>query len=155
MTKMEMTEQEVRRIAREESMAVFEKSISSLKKELGAVKRSTKKTQSTLERLERLLLGEMGVEKEDTLKARATYAYEYARRNTDLRMVERAVPALQWFEDWNRPEVGCEESKLQILGKVITAYSSIKWMLAFFGITTIVNAIPAIKMIIEFIEGLL
>jgi glycerol-3-phosphate dehydrogenase len=150
----DMTEKEVRRIAREESLAVFEKAVVKIDKEITQVKNFSRKTQQTLERLERLLLGEMGTEKEDTLKARATYAYQYARRNTDLRIPERTIPVLDWFEDWNRPEAGYDESRLEIIGKIITAYKSIKWLLAFLGITTLVNALPAIKMIIEFVGGL-
>ena len=150
----DMTEQEVRRIAREESQGVFEKSIAAVTEQLAEVKKFSQQNQKTLARLERLLLGEVGTDKDDTLKARATYAYQYAKRNLDLRIVERAIPALQWFEDWSCPEVGCNESKLQILGKIITAYSSLKWLLAFLGITTLVNALPAVKMIIEFVEGL-
>jgi len=154
MTKMKMTEQEVRRIAREESMAVFEKSISSLKKELGAVKRSTKKTQSTLERLERLLLGEMGVEKEDTLKARATYAYEYAKRNVDAHIIERAIPALDWFEDMNQIERGCSESKLSTLGKMITSWTSIKWLGGLFGVINLATLLGLVLLIVNFIRTL-
>jgi len=150
----DMTEQEVRRIAREESQEIFEKSIGKVTDQIKLVKELSEQNQKTLARLERLLLGEMGVDKDDTLKARANYAYQYAKRNSDLRIVERAIPALQWFEDWSCPEVGCNESKLQMLGKIITAYSSLKWLLAFLGITTLVNALPAVKMIIEFVEGL-
>ena len=150
----DMTEQEVRRIAREESQVIFEKSIGQVTEQIKLVKQLSEQNQKTLGRLERLLLGEMGVDKDDTLKARANYAYQYAKRNSDLRIVERAIPALQWFEDWSCPEVGCNESKLQMLGKIITAYSSLKWLLAFLGITTLVNALPAVKMIIEFVEGL-
>jgi glycerol-3-phosphate dehydrogenase len=149
-----MTEKEVRRIAREESQEIFEKSIGKVTDQIKLVKELSEQNQKTLARLERLLLGEMGVDKDDTLKARANYAYQYAKRNSDLRIVERAIPALQWFEDWSCPEVGCNESKLQMLGKIITAYSSLKWLLAFLGITTLVNALPAVKMIIEFVEGL-
>jgi glycerol-3-phosphate dehydrogenase len=150
----DMTEKEVRRIAREESQEVFEKSIAAVTKQLTEVKKFSQQNQKTLARLERLLLGEMGTDKDDTLKARATYAYQYARRNSDLRIVERAVPALEWFEDWNKPEVGCNESKMESLGKLITFYNNLRWFLALLGVTTLVNAIPAIKMIIEFIEGL-
>jgi glycerol-3-phosphate dehydrogenase len=150
----DMTEKEVRRIAREESQEIFEKSIGKVTDQIELVRDLSEQNQKTLARLERLLLGEMGVDKDDTLKARATYAYQYAKRNTDLKVVERAIPALQWFEDWNKPEVGCDESKMESLGKLITFYNNLRWFLALLGVTTLVNAIPAIKMIIDFIEGL-
>jgi hypothetical protein len=148
----EMTEQEVRRIAREESQEVFEKSVKDIKAEIAQVKLLSVENKEVLARLERLLLGEMGVDKDDTLKAKATYAYSYAKRNTDLNIVGRAIPALEWFEDWNKPEPGYEDSKMDVLGKMIVAYNRIKWLLALFGITTLVNAIPALKIIAEFIS---
>jgi glycerol-3-phosphate dehydrogenase len=150
----DMTEKEVRRIAREESQEIFEKSIGKVTDQIKLVRDLSEQNQKTLARLERLLLGEMGVDKDDTLKARATYAYQYAKRNSDLRVVERAIPALQWFEDWNKPEVGCDESKMESLGTLITFYNNLRWFLALLGVTTLVNAIPAIKMILDFIEGL-
>jgi glycerol-3-phosphate dehydrogenase len=153
-TKKDMTEKEVRQIAREESQTIFEKSIGQVTEQIKLVKQLSEQNQKTLARLERLLLGEMGTDKDDTLKARATFAYNYAKRDTDLRIRERAIPALQWFEDWNSPEVGYDVSKLQILGKIITAYSSIKWLLAFLGLTTVLNAIPALEMIINFFKNI-
>jgi glycerol-3-phosphate dehydrogenase len=148
-----MTEQEVRRIAREESMQVFEKSIATVTKQIEEIKMVSKQNQSTLGRLERLLLGEMGTDKDDTLKARATFAYQYAKRNTELKIVERAIPALLWFEDWNTPEMGSKESKMQSLCKLVTFYNNIRWFLALLGITTLINAVPAIKLILEFFES--
>lgn len=149
MAKKEMTEQEVRRIAKEEAAKVQKQ----LVRKIDKLEKSISANTEILQRLDRLLLGELGTDKEDTLKARATFAYQYAKRNTDLKIVERAIPALAWFEDWNRPEIGCEESKLQMLGKVINAYTSIKWLLAGLGITTILNALPVIKMIAEWVKS--
>ena len=150
----DMTEQEVRRIAREESQEIFEKSIGKVTDQIKLVKELSEQNQKTLARLERLLLGEMGVDKDDTLKARANYAYQYAKHNTELQVVDRALPALQWFEDWNRADAGYDHSKLEVLGSIIIAYDRIKWLLALFGVTTLINALPAIKMIISFVEGL-
>jgi len=147
MTK-EMTEQEVRRIAKEEAGKMQK----ALVKKVEKLEKSINESTEILQRLDRLLLGELGVEREDTLQARAVYAYNYAKKNTDLQIRERAIPALKWFEDWDTPDAGCQESKLQILGKIITAYSSIKWLLAFFGLTTFLAAIPAIKTIADWLQ---
>ena len=105
--------------------------------------------------MERLLLGEIGTNEEDTLKARANFAYLYAKKNTDLQIIERAEPALDWFEDMNLCEKGQKESKLESLGKMITFYTNVRWLLGLIGITTIVNSIPIIQGIIEWIMSLI
>lgn len=139
----ELTEREVRSIAREEALKIQKDVL----KELGEVK-------STLSRLERLLLGEIGTNEEDTLKARANFAYLYAKKNTDLKIIERAEPALDWFDDMNCCEKGQKESKLESLGKMITFYTNIRWLLGILGFTTIVNSIPIIQGIIKWFVSL-
>lgn len=139
----ELTKTQVRAIAKEESMKVQKEVL----KELSDVK-------ETLSRLERLLLGEVGTEEEDTLKARANFAYLYARRNTDAKIIDRAKPAIKWFEDMNETEPGCKESKLDTLGRIIGLFGKIEWLLALLGVTTVVNAIPIIKGILEWVSNL-
>ncbi len=139
----ELTKTQVRAIAKEESMKVQKEVL----KELSDVK-------ETLSRLERLLLGEVGTEEEDTLKARANFAYLYARRNTDAKIIDRAKPAIKWFEDMNETEPGCKESKLDTLGRIIGLFGKIEWLLALLGVTTVVNAIPIFKSVLEWISNL-
>lgn len=139
----ELTKTQVRAIAKEESMKVQKEVL----KELSDVK-------ETLSRLERLLLGEVGTEEEDTLKARANFAYFYARRNTDAKIIDRAKPAIKWFEDMNETEPGCKESKLDTLGRIIGLFGKIEWLLALLGVTTVVNAIPIFKGVLEWISNL-
>lgn len=143
MTESTLTEREVRKIAREEAMKVQKDVL----KEISEIK-------STLSRLERLLLGEIGTNEEDTLKARANFAYLYAKRNTDSRIIERAVPALEWFEDMNECEKGEKESKLESLGKMITFYNNLKWVLGVIGFTTVINSIPILESIIKWVMSL-
>ena len=143
MTESVLTEREVRKIAREEAMKIQKEIL----KELSDVK-------STLSRLERLLLGEIGTNEEDTLKARANFAYLYAKRNTDSRIIERAVPALEWFEDMNECEKGEKESKLESLGKMITFYNNLKWVLGIIGFSTVINSIPILENIIKWVMSL-
>lgn len=143
MTESVLTEREVRKIAREEAMKVQKDVL----KEISEIK-------STLSRLERLLLGEIGTNEEDTLKARANFAYLYAKRNTDSRIIERAVPALEWFEDMNECEKGEKESKLESLGKMITFYNNLKWVLGIIGFSTVINSIPILENIIKWVMSL-
>lgn len=139
----ELTEREVRSIAREEALKIQKDVL----KELGEVK-------STLSRLERLLLGEIGTNEEDTLKARANFAYLYAKKNTESGIIEDTKPAIEWFKDMNFCEKGQKESKLESLGKMITFYTNIRWLLGLLGFTTIVNSIPIIRSIIEWFMSL-
>lgn len=143
MTESVLTEREVRKIAREEAMKIQKDVL----KEISEIK-------STLSRLERLLLGEIGTNEEDTLKARANFAYLYAKRNTDSRIIERAVPALEWFEDMDECEKGEKESKLESLGKMITFYNNLKWVLGIIGFSTVINSIPILENIIKWVMSL-
>lgn len=138
-----LTENQIRRIAREEALKVQRDVL----KEIGDIK-------TTLDRLERLLLGEIGSNEEDTLKARANFAYLYAKRNTETKVIERAIPALDWFEDMNQIERGCSESKLSTLGKMITSWTSIKWLGGLFGVINLATLLGLVLLIINFIRTL-
>lgn len=138
-----LTEKQIRKIAREEALKVQRDVL----KEITDIK-------TTLDRLERLLLGEIGSNEEDTLKARANFAYLYAKKNTDLKIIERAIPALDWFEDMNQIERGCSESKLSILGKMITSWTSIKWLGGLFGVINLATLLGLVLLIINFIRTL-
>jgi glycerol-3-phosphate dehydrogenase len=144
MTEKFLTEKQVRRIAKEEAVKVQKE-----------VLREITDVKDTLARLERLLLGELGTDQEDTLKARANIAYSYAKKNIDAKIIERAEPALEWFEDWDRPEKGCKESKLESLAKLITFFLNVRWLLALIGITTVLNAIPVIRAVLEWVSCLI
>jgi len=139
-----LTEIEVRKIARDE----ISRFMIDIKEDVRKINGVSNENRKILERLERLLLGEMGVESEDTLKARANFAYRYARRNEDLNIIERAIPALDWFDDMKRVEEGCGESRLASLNKIIRFYSSMKLILGLLGITTLINSIPIIQQVI-------
>lgn len=147
MTKI-ITESDVRRIAKEEVTLALK----DIKNELRIVTKASEENRKILERLERLLLGEVGSDVNDTLKAKASFAYLYAKRNTDLKIIERAEPALKWFEDMSEIEPGCKESKLDSLGKLIGLYLNIKWMLAVIGLTTVINSLPILNQIIIWVQ---
>jgi len=146
MTK-QITRTEVREIAREEVSKANKIMIEKME-EIAKVSESNKEV---LERLERLLLGEVGVEEEDTLKARANFAYLYAKRNTDSKIIDRAKPALRWFEDMAYIEPGCKESKLDTLGRVLGWFTKAEWLLALFGVSTVTNFVIIGKFIYDLI----
>lgn len=142
-----LTEAQVRKIAKEESLKIIKREILDIKEEL-------RKQGNILGRLERLLLGEDGVSQDETLKWKANFAYQYARMNTESKIIDRADPALRWFEDMNTIEPGCKETKLESLGKLITFYTNIRWLLALIGFTTVINAVPVIETILKWVAEL-
>lgn len=145
-----ITEQQVRAIAREEAVLVNKEVVIEVEK----LRQSIMNNTEILKRIDRLLLGETGVDEEDTLKARANFAYLYAKRNTDAKIVDRAVPALRWFEDMGEIEPGCKESKLETLGRIIGLFSKVEWLLALLITATGVNTVLLGKAIYEFIMSL-
>ena len=145
-----MTREEVRKIAREEAGKMNKELVKRIEKLEESIHNNT----IILQRIDRLLLGEVGVNEEDTLKARANFAYLYAKRNTDAKIIDRAIPAIKWFEDMAEIEPGCKESKLATLGRIIGLFTKIEWILALLGITTLLNAIPVVKMVIEFVSNI-
>ncbi len=147
-------EQQVRAIAREEARKEANKVTKELVRKVAGLENSINTNTEILQRIDRLLLGEVGVNEEDTLKARANFAYLYARRNSDAKIIERAVPALKWFEDMAEVEPGCKESKLQTLGRIIGLFTKIEWVLALLGITTGVNTVLVVKAIYEWLQSL-
>jgi len=142
-----ITEKEVRRIAREESLKIITKELTQIKKEL-------KKQGEILARLDRVLLGELGAEKDETLKWRANFAYQQAMSIKNSKVLERIEPMLALFEDWNLVEKGEKESKLESLGKMIVTYRNIRWLLAILGVTTLLNALPVLSEIAQWFANL-
>lgn len=150
-----ITIERIREIAREEDAKVIKKlsnEITSLRKDIDTIRQDISSQCEILKRLERLLLGEEGTDIDDTLKARANFAYQYAKRNTELKIIERAVPALDWFEDMSTVEPGEKESKLDTLGRVIGLFTRIEWVIGLIGVTTVINTVPVIKTILDWIQ---
>ena len=142
------TEKEVRQIAKEEAIKVG----GDILKEMEQLKLSTVENEKILKRLERLLLGEIGTDESETLKAKANFAYLYAKRNTDANLVAKFMPIAEWFDDMNIPEKGCDESKFDTLGKMITAYSSMRWLAGLFGVVSISTLIGLGILVMNFIK---
>ena len=136
-----MDEDRVRVIAREESTKLF-----------ATLSKNINKNTKILSRLERLLLGEVGVNEEDTIKARANFAYLFAKQNTANQIVERLTPALKWFEDMDEIESGDKESKLDSLGKIISFYTGVKFLFGLIGFTTLVNSIPILVTVLKWLK---
>lgn len=151
-----LTEQEVRQIAREEAMKVQKGLVSDVKEIKKDLKNSNKvssENRESLKRLERMLMGEFAGDSKEALKGRADFAYQYAKRNTDLRICERAIPALEWFERVNVAEPGEGLSMLEKMGKIVNVYDRLSWLIAVIGVSSITTAIVAINIIKDWIQS--
>lgn len=140
---MELTELRVKEIAREE-MQIYVKQLS---EDVSSIREGQR-------RIERLLEGEAGGFAEENLKAKADFAYRYAKKSTDLLLPERLEKELKWYENMSSVDEGEPESKLVTLGKMITYYRNVKWLLGIIGISTVINSIPVIILVGKWILGL-
>lgn len=149
----ELSESKMRQIAKEEAEKEVSRITKSLNRKIDEIVKCNEESNKILARLERLLLGEEGVDEQDTLRARALFAYAHAKESSDSRFSERTLPVIQWYEDMERIPRGDKHSKLDSLGKIINLYDNISWLLGIIGIATIFNAIPVIKTIIDWISN--
>jgi len=136
-----MTEDQIKKIARKAAAEEVSMTMKTLEDKIDA-------QGEMLSKLYRVLLGEEGIPEEETLSYRARMAHEFARSN--LNVVEEVVPILAWYKRWNTPQPGCDESYFQKLGRIISLYDKVKWLLGLLIATSVFNAIPAIKGIMEF-----
>jgi hypothetical protein len=147
----EITEQKVRQIAKEEANKVHKK----LTADILVIKEVGLSNKKTLDSIKRMLMGEFKEDSAYALKGKADFAYQYARKNTDLQIIPRALPALEWFERMNTPEPGDDCSSLIKLGKMINAYDKIAWLWTLVGASLFTNILISVPKIIEVIGKLL
>ena len=136
-----MTEEQIKKIARQAAAKEVSMTMKTLENKIDA-------QGEMLSKLYRVLLGEEGIPEEETLSYRARMAHEFARSN--LNVVEEVGPILAWYKRWNTPQPGCDESYFQKLGRIISLYDKVKWLLGLLIATSVFNAIPVIKGIMEF-----
>jgi hypothetical protein len=146
----QITESKVRAIAREEALKVQTELI----KDIAEIKEATSTNKDTLESIKRLLMGEFKEDSAQALKGKAEFAYQYAKKNTDLGIVVRALPAIAWFERMDTPEPGDDLSALQKLGKIINSYDKIAWLWGLVGASLITNLLTSAPRMIEIITNL-
>ena len=140
-----ITEKEVRAIARDEIAIAFTDSVNGLQNQIS-------ENTHILGRLERLLVGEEGTEESDTLKARANFAYGYAKHNSELKLWEKTTPIIDWFNDMNTPDKGCKKSNFEIDGEVREAFKNLKFILGLFGVVNLTTLIAVIILLRDFLS---
>lgn len=150
----ELSESKMRQIAKEEAKKEVMRVNKSLNKKIDSLVKCNKETNEILGRLERLLYGEQGVDEADTLRARALFAYEFARRTTETKTLDRVQPVVNWFERMSEKEKGHKHSRLESLSRMITFYDNIGWLLSIIGIATVFNAVPVIQGILQWLNNL-
>lgn len=106
-----------------------------------------------IKEIKEALLGSDNKYKKDVgLSSMIKFSYDYAKANTDSKLIERAIPAIDHFYNWNEGAEGF--AKWDILDKVIEDFVFSKRMKLFFGIGSwagIIALISSIGGIIGFI----
>jgi len=143
----ELTVKQVRRIAKEESDIAIREAISEIKKQLD-------ENNDVLKQLKRLLLGEIGINEEESLRKKAIFAYDFAEKEIDKCMPERIGKVVEWYEDNEEIKKGSSESNFETNAKMRLAYRNFKWLIGLLGVTTVMSAIPVIERVIGWIEKL-
>lgn len=124
------TEQEIKKIVREEMKEVFNE------------------LQSDIRDIKKALLGDVEYNTKGLLE-RVRENADYISENRATKIAQRAEPAVRWYEDMVEIEDGCSKSKMGILNEIISGYTSIKWIVAALGISGVVSLITLIRDVIE------
>ena len=79
---------------------------------MSTLKKESEKQGKSLHRIERALLGDDGLQDVGFAKM-ITESYDYVRKNKEAQVIERAIPAITFFENWEK------ESKWGEIDKVL------------------------------------
>lgn len=130
-----MTEEAVKQIVAEEIGRLF----GQMQDDITNIKRGQ-------ERIERVLLGDKDYE-DDGMASQVKFAYTYARKNTESRLIERACPAIEHYERYEKN--GFWDS----LEQMIDGYKVWKWLIAFTGVGTLMGLINIAFLVIDLINA--
>ena len=121
------TETEIRELVRKEIMECF--------KDLQSDVLETK------EDIKIIKLALLGDEKYNHtgLVAQVKENSEYINTNKTLEIVDRAKPAIEWYEDWSVPNNGYKTSRIELLSEIMSAYSNIKWLIGGIVVLGLIN----------------
>lgn len=101
---------------------------------------------------EALIGGSNKYKKNEGLASMIQFSYDYAKANVDSKVVEKALPAINFYYDWSEGEKG--KTKWDVLNSVIDDFLFSKRLKLFFGIGSwagICSLIISIASIISFI----
>lgn len=144
-----LNEKEIKALIRQEISDCF-KDIVTAQEEQGL---AIKQQGNDIREIKEALLGSDNKYKTDTgLSTMIKFSYDYAKANTDSKLIERAIPAIEHFYNWSEGNEGF--TKWDILEKVIDDFVFSKKMKLFFGIGSwagIMGLISSVGGIIGFI----
>ena len=100
------------------------------------------KTQKGVDRIQRLLEGdeEMG---DEGFASMIRYSHNYARKNTESRLIERAEPALSLYERWTK------DGKWTLLNDMMGKYRAAKLLVAMIFASGILSASQLVAFIVN------
>ena len=135
-----MSEDQVRAIVIREIKSCFEQ----ISKDVAELKNESRETHSGIARIERLLKGDREYG-DDGLAIQMQNVNEYVKKNTDIKLAERGMKAIEHFEMWEK------QGLWKTLTQMAEGYNVLKWFVAFTGIGTITGIINIVTMFINHI----
>jgi len=144
-----LTESQIKALIRQEISDCLKNIVKAQEEQGNAIKQQG----NDIKEIKEALLGSDNKYKKDIgLSSMIKFSYDYAKANTDSKLIERAIPAIDHFYNWNEGAEGF--TKWDILDKVIEDFVFSKRMKLFFGIGSwagIIALISSIGGIIGFI----
>ena len=136
------TETEIRELVRKEIMECF--------KDLQS---DVLETKSDIKEIKLALLGDDAYQHKGVIKQLKENT-EYINRNKTLDIVERAKPAIEWYEDWSTVNNGYKTSRIELLSEIMSAYSNIKWLIGGIVALGLINIPQSIMTLIELFSSM-
>lgn len=131
-----MGEEEIKLLIRKEIASCFDQ----LTKDVTQLRESNRKLEKGIERIERVLVGDKDMS-DIGYAEMIKYSYDYAKKNTESRIIDRGERAITHFDIWEK------ENKWQVIDDMIDKFKIVKWLTALIvgsGIISVANVISVI-----------
>lgn len=136
-----MTEEDIRKISADEVRKCFKQ----LSDDIATVKASSNTMQRSINRIERILVGDPELE-DDGYAKMIRFSYEHARRCVESKIVDRGENALKHFEAWENA------GTWTILDDIVDKYKIIKWLTILIAGSGLISTINVLEIIINLLS---
>ena len=100
----------------------------------------------SLNTIEKCLVGDKDFQQMGIIE-KVNYAYNYSKKNTDDKIVERAEDALNHFDNWKKT------GQWNLLSDIVDKYKAIKWLSLLLGSSTVVGIATLILQFVRILGG--
>ncbi len=142
MAKKILTEKEIRDIVQVEIVSCFQR----LEADIAYMKKSHDKMSKSVERIERLLIGDEEL-KDEGYAEMIKISYDHAKKYEEKLLLTRLEKVLAHFESWSG------DGRWVALNEIIDKYKMIKWLTALLVSSGILSVANVISVIIHIFSG--